>query len=199
MASTSRAFQPRPFSLERLESLLSLDGVTWRHDVDQSPNAALAMARFEASLGVKATFYVMARSPFYNPFSHHTRGVIREIATLGHRLGVHCDLNAPRGYEGSPSEATYFVRREHEFLRAVTRLPFTRRVSFHRPPDCVLWQNLVGFESAYAPQWQGHYFADSRGAFLYGDPEDSDVRPLQINLHPEHWFAVDDCHEAFLQ
>jgi hypothetical protein len=63
-------------------------------------------------------------------------------------------------------------------------------LSFHCPPDCLLWRDIPGFESAYAPEWQGHYFADSRGAFLYGDPEDSDVRPLQINLHPEHWFPA---------
>lgn len=195
MASTSRESQPRPFSLERLSALLELSQVTWRHDIDQSLTASLEMAKFEHERGVSATFYVMARSPYYNPFSHHAIEAIRQIRALGHDLGVHCDLNAARDNAEVGGLAYADADIEHAMLNAV--YPMTYRVSFHCPPASVLWRDIQGFESAYAPQWEGHYFADSRGAFLYGDPEDSTVRPLQINLHPEHWFPADERHEAF--
>lgn len=195
MASTSRASQPRPFSLERLEALLALEDVTWRHDIDCSLTASLQMAELQARQGVSATYYVMARSPYYNPFSHHAIKTIRRIADLGHTLGVHVDLDAPRDMILNRQEITRASEYEHKLLARL--YPVTCAVSFHCPPACVLWRDIDGFESAYAPQWQGRYFADSRGAFLYGDPEDSDVRPLLVNLHPEHWFAADEQHEAF--
>jgi hypothetical protein len=194
MASTSRESQPRPFSLERLDALLALDGVTWRHDIDQSLTASLEMAEFEAQRGVRATFYVMARSPYYNPFSHHGIETINRIVQLGHRLGVHCDLNAQRAEIIGRDEIMNAAHHEHDLLARL--YPVGHNLSFHCPPASVLWTNVLGFESAYAPQWQGHYFADSRGAFLYGDPEDSDVRPLQINLHAEWWWP--DAAEADL-
>jgi len=195
MASTSRVSQPRPFSLERLDGLLALDGVTWRHDIDSSLTASLAMARFEHARGICATFYVMARSPYYNPFSYHAYGVIEEIGALGHELGVHCDLNDARDADVTPSDAARFASTERAMLMDL--YPVTARASFHCPPDSVLWRDIPGFESAYAPQWQGHYFADSGGSFRFGDPEDSDVRPLQVNLHSEHWFEADARPEEF--
>jgi hypothetical protein len=153
------------------------------------------MAKFEYARGVSATYYVMARSPYYNPFSHHAQQAIRQIVTLGHSLGVHCDLDAQRDAPQDLSKAARDADVEHALLAAL--YPVTYRLSFHCPPAGVLWRDIPGFESAYAPEWQGHYFADSRGAFLYGDPEDSIVRPLQINLHPEHWFPSDEQHQAF--
>jgi hypothetical protein len=195
MASTSRESQPRPFSLERLSALLELDGVTWRHDIDESLSASVEMAKFEHARGVSATYYVMARSPYYNPFSFSALEAINSILALGHTLGVHCDLNAQRDAAVDPRKAARIADVEHAQLASM--YPVTYRLSFHCPPDALLWQHVPGFESAYAPEWQGHYFADSRGSFLYGDPEDSTVRPLQINLHPEHWFPADERHEAF--
>jgi hypothetical protein len=195
MASTSRVSQPRPFSLERLDGLLKLEGVTWRHDIDQSLTASLEMATFEHGRGVRATFYVMARSPYYNPFSYHAYGVIQEIQALGHDLGVHCDLNDARDAHVTSSDAARFASVERAMLAGL--YPVTNRVSFHCPPDTVLWRDIPGFESAYAPHWQGHYFADSGGSFRFGDPEDSVVRPLQINAHPEHWFPSVEQHQAF--
>jgi hypothetical protein len=82
------------------------------------------------------------------------------------------------------------VERDFALLDRFYPGTFRRDVSFHAPPDCILWRELPGFRSTYAPRWRGRYIADSRGRFDYGDPEDHmDGRALQLNLHPEHWMT----------
>ena len=39
-----------------------------RHDIDYSPAAALRMAELEANLGVKATYFILFSSSYYNLF-----------------------------------------------------------------------------------------------------------------------------------
>lgn len=159
------------------------------------------MAELEHDLDVQATYYVMARSPFYNPFSHAGQRAVRRITELGHALGVHCDLDTPRESSVGPVEASETAARDHTLLRS--EFPtITRRLSFHCPPRGLLWHEIPGFDSAYAPAWEARYKADSghatapmQGRFAYGDPEDTSARPLQVNLHAEHWFPTDDAHD----
>jgi hypothetical protein len=61
------------------------------------------MASSRHERGVSATFYVMARSPYYNPFSFSALEAINSILALGHTLGVHCDLNAQRDEPVDPA------------------------------------------------------------------------------------------------
>jgi hypothetical protein len=146
------------------------------------------MAQVEADLGVRATYYVALRSPFYNPLSHAGAALVRELADLGHALGVHVDLDEPRCATPPMSEVAVAAAWEHDLLAA--EFPtMTLRLSLHCPPDSLLWRHVPGFDSAYGPQWRGRYYADSRGAFVHGDPEDAPAGPLQVNLHAEHWFA----------
>lgn len=155
------------------------------------------MAELEAELGVRATYYVMARSPFYNPFSREGRRAVHRITDLGHRLGTHCDLDAARDSRIEPTEAFGVACRDLGLLQ--TEFPkITRRLSFHCPPHGLVWREIPGFESAYAPRWEGRYRADSGGSFAYGDPEDAEARPLQVNLHAEHWFGdIPAAHRGF--
>lgn len=159
------------------------------------------MAELEHQLGVKATFYVMARSPYYNPFSHAGMQIVRRISELGHTLGVHSDPDGPRDSLINPGMAWRNAWTEHKMLARC--FPMTRHLSFHCPPEGLLWVHVPQFVSAYAPEWQGHYRSDSaplgedHGRFAYGDPEDAQTRPLQVNLHPEHWFPPLDEYPAF--
>lgn len=57
--------------------------VVLRHDVDKRPLRSLAMARVEAALGVRATYYFRCLSNSEQP------SVIRNIAALGHEVGYH--------------------------------------------------------------------------------------------------------------
>jgi hypothetical protein len=160
----------RAFTIGRLEELLAVAPVRtfWRHDVDVSLDAALAMAELEYELGVDATFYLMSTSPFYTAAQ-----ALRAAAALsasGHRVGWHVDTR----------------------WTPLSMIPRPAAVSFHCPTDDVLWRDFPWFENAYAAHWKGRYVADSRGSFEHGDPEDKfDGEPLQVNLHPEWWFERD--------
>lgn len=57
--------------------------VMLRHDVDLRNYAALRLAKVEAMLGIKSTYYFRIVKQSYNP------GVIRQIADMGHEIGYH--------------------------------------------------------------------------------------------------------------
>lgn len=54
-----------------------------RHDVDDRPGHALAMALLENEINVKASYYFRDMAHTFNP------SIIAEIATLGHEIGYH--------------------------------------------------------------------------------------------------------------
>lgn len=65
--------------------------VVMRHDIDCSPAAALRLAQIESGMGVRATYFVLVTSPFYNVWERETRETIRRISSLGHDIGLHFD------------------------------------------------------------------------------------------------------------
>lgn len=173
----------REFSLGRLRSLLESApaGTFFRHDVDVSLPAALAMAELEAELGVSATYYLMTTSLFYTPVEAIVAA--RELFRLGHRFGIHLDLD------------------ETDLRDLLDGSWAGVPVSFHHPPQYVLWRDFDGlFENAFAKRWQGRYLSDSRGVFLHGDPEDrfAEPGPWQLCLHPEWWFEPDWIQERLV-
>ena len=66
-----------------LSESLSRPLVIMRHDVDRKPQNSLRMAKLEAELGVKATYYFRTISQTIKP------EIIKEIAELGHEIGYH--------------------------------------------------------------------------------------------------------------
>ncbi len=170
------------FTQEHLLRLFtSAPGAFWRHDIDVSLSAAAKMARFAKLAGVQCTFYLMARSEFYNPFSDEGEDAVAEIIEAGHRIGLHVDYRS-----GSVTEA---VDRDRLLMIAggYSDVVDPLLVSFHMPPRRVLWSDFPGFTNAYASEWEGRYVSDSRRQWteektaLVGDG-------MQINLHAEHWF-----------
>lgn len=142
------------------------------------------MARMQARMHVRSTFYVMARSPYYNPWSAEGAAALREIMQYGHRIGLHVDLDAPRNAMVTMSTLTTMAEDDRDLLPGSSSA-----LSLHCPPTSLLWVDVPGYEYAYAPRWRGRYLSDSRGLFAFGDPEDHVGRPLQVSLHPEHWFG----------
>lgn len=166
----------RPFTELRLRELFAArKGLRtyWRHDVDVSLEAARKMVMLEAECDVWAVYFVMTTSPFYTP--DEAIMFASFASDYGHRIGWHID---PRDWP--PRRASR--KPGHCFNGA--------RVSWHCPRETELWRSFDGIISAYDPSWQYRYYADSRGAFAYGDPEDwpTPEVPIQINLHPEWWF-----------
>ena len=174
----------RPFTLDRLEQLYRglPERSMVRHDVDVSLEAAKSMAVWEHSLGFTSTYYLMHRNPWHTANDRDATATL--LIALGHKVGVHLD----------PRDRTPYTWAEG---RSPIRSPGPLKLSIHCPEPCWLWKNLWGnVDYAYIPKWQGRYYADSRGRFDHGDPEDwlDDGKPIQVSLHPEWWFEPDWIH-----
>jgi hypothetical protein len=171
------------FTTERLLRLyVSAPLAWWRHDVDVSLGAATKMARFAQLAGVRATFAVMARGEFYNPFCLAGEDALREIHEAGHELIPHVHY-----YGGS--HPSFTVDRDRAIWEAAYPGLFDlSTVAFHMPPREVLWQDYAGFEHAHGSGWEGRYVSDSRRE--WGPEKEARVsNDMQIALHPEHWFT----------
>src|ERR1700753_465216 len=72
-------------------------GCLWRHDIDFSVHRALRLATIEAEESVRATYFVLLHSSFYNALEPEVAARIREIAGFGHDLAIHID---PASYAG---------------------------------------------------------------------------------------------------
>jgi hypothetical protein len=73
-----------------------------RHDIDLLPERAPAMAEIEAALGIRATYFVRVHANEYNALSHQNLAILRDIAGMGHEVGLHAeplDLLASCGIE----------------------------------------------------------------------------------------------------
>lgn len=74
------------YSFQRVEDYIKnpLDRVVMlRHDVDLRNYAALRLAKAEAKLGIKSTYYFRIVKQSYNP------KVITQIVNMGHEIGYH--------------------------------------------------------------------------------------------------------------
>ena len=60
-----------------------------RHDVDMSLAAAVTMAELEAERDVRATYFLMTRSDFYNLDGAAGVAALARLRELGHRVGLH--------------------------------------------------------------------------------------------------------------
>lgn len=169
--------------------------VLWRHDLDFSVSDALPLAEIEARAGVRATYFVHLNSNFYNPFSNDNRAHLKEIARLGHEIGLHFDFeyHCVGGEEMLEACVLADARRLQEELA----LP-VRAFSFHNPTPAALafdresYAGLVNTYARYFRQTVG-YCSDSNGHWAYDRLHDvlqeAPVRPLQVLTHPTWWTA----------
>jgi hypothetical protein len=166
--------------------------VLWRHDVDFSPQGAVKLAAIERDAGVVATYFFSFHSDFYNLLEHDVSECVRQIAELGHDVGLHVDLAA-----GNPDaaglEAT--LRHEAEWLTRLTRAD-CRAFSFHNPDERAAgfrelqYAGLVNAAAAYFYE-EVSFCSDSNGIWRERRLEDvlvaaADPR-LQVLTHPENW------------
>ena len=173
---------------------LSGDGIAlWRHDIDFSPQRALALARIEAELGLTATYYVLLGSAFYNPFEVAVRDALRSIAKLGHDLGLHYDVEANRHHAGNHDLQIGF---EAEMLEKLLDTPVVS-FSIHNPdvvPDVSLDVRQKGAlinATATALRTEFTYCSDSNGYWRYRSlhevVRDRSVGRLYALTHAEWW------------
>lgn len=164
--------------------------VILRHDVDFSPACALRMARVEAELGLRATYFFLVTSDLYNLLGSPHRAVPRQIAELGHEVGLHYDVpvlaeaDSPR--EALAKQMTLLAERSGQAVRSM---------AMHNPG----WNGADPFRddgevvNAYDPAFTREiaYYSDSCGAWLdvtHAALTSGEIPPrLQLLIHPVYW------------
>lgn len=167
--------------------------IIWRHDIDTSPNGALALAKIEADEDVKSIYFVHLHSSFYNLLERETTDRIRAIIDCGHSIGLHFDT----AYYNEDNQLSFEknLRVEAEFLEFIFKCKINS-FSFHNPTEFANartnseYAGLINATSEYFRTVVG-YCSDSNGYWRYRRLEDvlreaSDKR-LQVLTHPEWW------------
>ncbi|HEY2541635.1 MAG TPA: hypothetical protein VGH92_01150 [Gaiellaceae bacterium] len=141
-----------------------------RHDVDLSLEAALEMARIEHELGVRATYFLMTESGFYNLDSHVGKYAQRQLRQWGHAVGLH---------------AVY----PHAELDG----RFDKVIAWHNPDPEYMSQPIGGAVNVMEEPYftPGHYRSDSNASWREGCPHEQLAAGafewLQLLVHPEIW------------
>ena len=141
-----------------------------RHDVDLSLDAALAMARLEAEMDVRATYFLMTRSVFYNLASREGDAAVEELRSLGHAVAHHA---------------------VHPHVDLDGR--FDAVVAWHNPDAAYMRAPVDGAANVMAAPWfdPAHYRSDSNQHWRSGSPLEGLRRRepswLQLLIHPEIW------------
>lgn len=168
-----------------------------RHDVDVSLTRAVKMAKFEAEMNIKTTYFVLVNSPLYNLLEERSLYLLQEIISLGHWLGLHIDEAM------IPSLRVETIEQLVEKLLSTfgQLIPFTRIVSFHRPSPNVLNKKFSSFVSVYEPRFfsQIKYISDSRRMWREGDPckllSEGQFDQIQLLIHPIWYEDKDDLRD----
>jgi hypothetical protein len=165
-----------------------------RHDIDFSVDLAVNFARIEAELGIHSTYFLRIHARHYNPFEYHTYMKLREIAALGHEIGLHYE---PGFAEAVGEEPAAMVHREKAIIEALLDHPVVSAAA-HLPAKSgrtVTESNLASFGlryEAYTPHFVAgfKYLSDSNGRWREGclcnhlDRHDR----LCVLIHPFWWF-----------
>jgi hypothetical protein len=165
--------------------------VLWRHDVDYSVHRAVVLARLESELGARATYFVTLHSDLYNVLEPAVHDRLREIAALGHWIGLHFDAGFSAG--GELDERAAWERR---VLSEALEVP-VRAVSLHNPSvsgtEGFDAEELGGMVHAGARSVRDRYayVSDSNGYWRFDRLPDvlaaGAHERLHVLTHPEWW------------
>lgn len=113
---------------------------------------------------MRATYFVLLRTDFYNPASRRGVAALRRIRSLGHETGLHFDEKA-YAPELSPEELVQAIVRECGVLSALLETPVST-VSMHRPSKATLEADyrIPGVVNSYGKTFfrEFKYLSDSR-------------------------------------
>jgi hypothetical protein len=168
--------------------------VILRHDVDYLPEAALALAREEASRGVRATYFLLLNGFYYNLLDPRFATVASQLVELGHEVGLHYDVNFLRRFPDR--EWPGLMQMQAGVLATLSGQPVSS-IAMHQPglygDDPLRHRADLPFLNAYDDRFfrSMTYVSDSCRAWrdatwdlLTGG---SLPRHLQLVLHPLNW------------
>ena len=160
-----------------------------RHDIDFDTSRAHECAVIERQLGIKAAYFFLLRSKFYNLYAPEDFENVRKIQELGHTISVHFD---PVLYEDFQAG----LRKEVSLFMQLFDTP-VQIISLHRPNNFFknLDEPIFGIEHTYQRKYfkDIKYFSDSTGAWRYGHPLESEAfarrKSLHVLSHPVWWMT----------
>ena len=141
-----------------------------RHDVDLALEAAVQLAELEAAAGVRATYFLMPQSLFYNLASPAGERTLHRLRELGHAVGLHA-----------------------VFPRAELDERFDRVIAWHNPDPEFMGEPIDGAVNVMEPRYfsPARYRSDSNQHWRAGCPHEELARGelewLQLLIHPEIW------------
>jgi hypothetical protein len=141
-----------------------------RHDVDLSLEAALTIAELEAEEDVRATYFLMTASVFYNLTSAPGEAAVERLRALGHAVGLHA-----------------------VWPRAELDARFDPVVAWHNPDPPYMSDPIDDAQNVMSPPFfsRDHYRSDSNQHWRSGCPHEAlargDFEWLQLLTHPEIW------------
>lgn len=168
--------------------------VIWRHDLDASVYHALKLAQIEKEYGVHSTYFLRLHSNFYNPLEKETHSMVRAIASMGHQIGLHFDVEF-YGNDADTDIETLLLQEKHTIQEWFD--VDVSAMSFHNPQATGLIRlnadSYCGMVSAYGDTlMKTHkYVSDSNGYWrferLYDVVCSGNAKYLQVLTHPEWW------------
>jgi hypothetical protein len=131
-----------------------------RHDVDVTPWAALTMAQLEVEEGVRTSYYFRLHAAYYNLMNAEVVALVKEIAELGHEVGLHYEPGYFSKFGQDPVEGTLRDIRIFEELIDMR----TSTISQHQPSRGPLFDQIspdhpCAYQSALVREIP--YFGDS--------------------------------------
>lgn len=167
-----------------------------RHDVDYTLYAALALARGEAARGIRATYFLLVNSAYYNLLSPSHAHVPAALAELGHEVGLHYDVRLLQHF---PRERWEMLLETQVALLAGLSGQSVRSIAMHQPGLNAHdpFHDTPRYLNAYADRFtkQMTYVSDSCRAWRNTAWRTLTAGPLpdrlQLALHPINWAERD--------
>jgi hypothetical protein len=163
-----------------------------RHDVDFSPEAAVRMAEFETKMGIRASYFLLLSTSYYNLLSEQYVDFPRCLVEMGHEVGLHYDLRVygDLGRDG-------LIETLEGDINVLTKLARkqVRSIAMHNPSITGgdPFRNTKEFINAYDDQFTKDimFLSDSCGAWrdeAVSVFENCNIPPrLQLLIHPLFW------------
>ncbi|MDP9203658.1 MAG: hypothetical protein M3P26_17275 [Gemmatimonadota bacterium] len=170
--------------------------ILWRHDIDFSPHRALKLAQIENEMEVRATYFVLLNSNFYNALEPPVIGLLKNIRELGHDLALHFDPGAHRSGFDCTQDTQSALELDKRILERYCDTKVTA-FSYHNP-DTVAGgiaddDHIGGMVNAYGREIRERfsYVSDSNGYWRHRRLRDVLEAREEIKLHalthPEWW------------
>lgn len=185
----------RRFAFGFFDNIPNKPHVLWRHDLDVSVHRALKLAEIEANQEVVATYFVRLHSEFYNLFERSIHDRVKNIALLGHQIGLHFEGEFYGKFADTASVEEKLI---YEKLILENELEVKiSAFSFHNPVGAGLLKfdsdRMGGMVNVYGRTIKNcyTYCSDSNGYWrhdrLWSLVSEGRHDRLHVLTHPEWW------------